>query len=94
MFVNTLHNICEVKYFIDLKVKENFILQFFIKDVQLFKDISSLLQVQIVNSRIVVLYKTQKLSIAIINSKETHKSNCFEFYVVDMQEYKIIFELS
>jgi len=58
MFVNTLRNICEVKYFINLETKKNFILQFFIKDTQLLEDISSLLQVQIINNRIVVLYKT------------------------------------
>jgi len=89
-----LRNICEVKYFINLEAKENFILQFFIKDSQLSKDISSLLQMQIINSCIVVLYKTQKLFIAIINSEEICKNNCFEFYVVNMQEYKIVFELS
>jgi len=84
----------EVKYLINLKAKENFISQFFIKDAQLFKDISFLLQVQIVDNRIVVLYKTQELSIAIVNSEEIRKSNYFEFYVIDIQKYKIIFELS
>jgi len=94
VFVNTLRNMREVKYLINLKAKENFISQFFIKDAQLFKDISFLLQVQIVDNRIVVLYKTQELSIAIVNSEEIRKSNYFEFYVIDIQKYKIIFELS
>jgi len=49
---------------------------------------------QIVNNCIVVLYKTQELSIAIVNNKEIRKSNCFEFYVINIQEYEIIFELS
>jgi len=84
----------EVKYLINLETKKNFISQFFVKDAQLSKDISSLLQIQIVDSRIVVLYKTQKLSIAIVNSEETYKSDCFKFYIVDIQKYKIIFELS
>jgi len=43
MFVNTSRNMREVKYFINLEIKENFISQFFIKDAQLSKDISSLL---------------------------------------------------
>jgi len=93
MFVNTSRNMRKVKYLINLKTKENFVSQFFIKDAQLFKNIFSLLQVQIVNNCIVVLYRTQELSIAIINSEEIYKSNCFEFYIIDIQEYKIIFEL-
>jgi len=84
----------KVKCFINLKVKENFVLQFFVKDAQLSKDIFSLLQIQIVNNCIVVLYKMQKLSIAIVNCKEIRKSDCFKFYIVDIQEYKIILELS
>jgi len=88
------HSMREVKCFINLRVKENFISQFFVKDAQLFEDIFSLLQVQVVNNRIVVLYKTQKLSIAIINSEKTRKSDRFKFYIVDMREYKIILELS
>jgi len=88
-----LRNIRKVKYFIDLKAKENFILQSFVKNTQLLKDISLLLQVQIVNNCIVVLYRTQKLSIAIINSKEICKNNCFKFYIINIQNYKIIFEL-
>jgi len=94
MFVNILRNICKVKCLINLEAKENFISQFFIKDAQLLKDISFLLQVQSVNNCIVVLYRTQKLSIIIVNSKEIRKSNCFKFYAINMQEYKIIFELS
>jgi len=38
-----LRNICEIKYFINLEVKENFILQFFVKNTQLFKGIFLLL---------------------------------------------------
>jgi len=94
MFVNTSRNMREVKYLINLEIKKNFISQFFIKDAQLFKDISSLLQMQIVNNRIVVSYKTQELSIAIVNNKEIRKSDCFEFYIVNMRKYKIILELS
>jgi len=93
VFVNTSHNIRKIKCFINLKVKKNFILQFFVKNAQLFEDIFSLLQVQIVNNRIVVLYKIQKLSIAIVNSKEIRKSNCFKFYIINMRNYKIIFKL-
>ncbi len=84
----------EIKYLINLEVKENFISQFFIKDVQLFKDIFFLLQIKIVNNRIIVLYKTQKLFITIVNSEEIRKSNCFEFYIINMQKYKIILKLS
>jgi len=94
MFVNTLRNIREVKCFINLEVKENFVSQFFIKNTQLSKDIFSLLQMQVVNNRIVVSYRTQELSIAIVNSEEIRKSDCFEFYVVNMRKYKIIFKLS
>ncbi len=93
MFINTLCNICEIKCLINLEAKKNFILQFFVKNAQLFKDISLLLQVQIVNNRIIALYKTQKLSIVIINNKEIRKSNCFKFYIINIQNYKIIFEL-
>jgi len=84
----------EVKCLINLEIKENFISQFFVKDAQLFEDISFLLQVQIVNNHIVALYKTQKLSIAIVNNKEIRKSNCFKFYVINMQKYEIILKLS
>jgi len=94
MFVNTSHNIRKVKCLINLEAKENFVSQFFVKDAQLLKDISSLLQVQAINNCIIVSYKTQKLSIVIVNSKEIRKSDYFKFYVVNMQEYKIIFELS
>jgi len=94
VFVNISHNMREVKYFINLKTKENFISQFFVKDVQLLENISSLLQIQVVNNRIVALYKTQKLFIAIVNSEEIRKSNCFEFYIINMRKYKIILKLS
>jgi len=33
----------EIKYFINLEIKKNFILQYFIKDAQLFEDIFFLL---------------------------------------------------
>jgi len=88
-----LYNIYEIKCFINLKVKKNFISQFFVKDAQLFEDIFLLLQMQVVNNRIIVLYKIQKLFIAIVNNKEIRKSNCSKFYVVNIQSYKIIFEL-
>ncbi len=48
---------------------------------------------QVVNNRIIVLYKIQKLFIAIVNNKEIRKSNCSKFYVINIQSYKIIFEL-
>jgi len=89
-----LHNMRESKCLINLKTKENFISQFFIKDAQLLEDISSLLQVQVIDSCIVDLYKTQELFIAIVNSKEIRKSDRFKFYIINMQKYKIIFELS
>jgi len=88
-----LYNIREVKYFINLEIKKNFISQFFIKNTQLFKNISLLLQIQIFNNCIVVLYKIQKLSITIINNKEIYKSNCSKFYIINIQNYKIIFKL-
>jgi len=84
----------EVKCFINLEVEENFISQFFIKNAQLLEDISSLLQMQVINNRIVVSYRTQKLSIAIVNSEEIRKNDRFEFYIVNMRKYKIILELS
>jgi len=93
VFINTLRNIREIKCFINLRVKKNFISQFFIKDAQLFKDIFWLLQMQVVNNRIIALYKTQKLFNAIINNKEIHKSDRFKFYIVNIQNYKIIFKL-
>jgi len=93
VFVNILYNIYKVKYLIDLEVKENFILQFFVKNAQLFKDISLLLQIQIFNNYIVVLYKTQKFFIVIVNSKKIYKSNCSKFYIINIQNYKIIFKL-
>ncbi len=40
-----LRNIREIKYLINLKIKENFILQFFVKNAQLLKDTFLLLQV-------------------------------------------------
>ncbi len=88
-----MHNIYKVKCFINLEIKENFISQFFVKDAQLLKNISLLLQIQIVNNCIVVLYKTQKLSIAIIDNKKTYKSNCSKFYIINIQDYKIILKL-
>ncbi len=44
VFVNILHNMREIKYFINLEAKKIFILQFFVKDTQLFQNISLLLQ--------------------------------------------------
>ena len=88
-----MHNIYKVKCFINLKIKENFISQFFVKDAQLLKNISLLLQIQIVNNCIVVLYRIQKLSIAIVDSKKICKSNCSKFYIVNIQDYKITFKL-
>jgi len=38
-----LYNICEIKCLINLEVEKNFILQFFVKNAQLFEDISLLL---------------------------------------------------
>ncbi len=61
--------------------------------MQLFENISLLLQIQIVNNCIIVLYRIQKLSIAIIDSKKIYKNNCSEFYTVNIQNYKIILEL-
>ncbi len=40
-----LRNMCEVKCLINLKIKKNFISQFFVKDAQLLKDIFLLLQI-------------------------------------------------
>jgi len=68
-------------------------LQFFIKDTQLLKDISLLLQIQVVNNCIVILYKIQKLFIAIINNKKICKNNYSKFYIINIQNYKIIFKL-
>jgi len=84
----------EVKYLINSKTKKNFISQFFVKDAQLFNDISSLLQVQAIDNCIVISYKTQKLSIAIVNSEKIRKNDRFKFYIVDIRKYKIILELS
>jgi len=88
-----LRNIRKVEYLINSKTKENFILQFFIKNIQLFKSIFLLLQIQIVNNCTIILYKTQKLSIAIINSKKIYKNNCSKFYIINVQNYKIIVKL-
>ncbi len=88
-----LRNIHEIKYLIDSEIEKNFILQFFVKNAQLFEDISLLLQIQTVNNCIVILYKMQKLSIAIVNSKKIYKSNCSKFYTINIQNYKIILEL-
>lgn len=51
----------KIKYLINLKTKKNFISQFFVKQAQLLKDIFSLLQIQIVNNCIIVLYKIETL---------------------------------
>ncbi len=35
----------------------------------------------------------QKLFIAIVNNKKIRKNNCFKFYIINIQDYKIIFKL-
>jgi len=40
-----LYNIRKIKYLINLEAKKSFILQFFVKNVQLLKDIFLLLQI-------------------------------------------------
>ena len=88
-----MRNIREVKYLINLETKKNFILQFFVKNAQLLENIFLLLQIQTINNCIVILYKMQKLSIAIVNSKKTHKNDCSKFYTINIQDYKIILKL-
>ncbi len=88
-----MRNIYKIKYFINLEIEENFISQFFVKNTQLLENISLLLQIQVVNNCIIVLYKTQKLFITIVNNKEIRKSDCSKFYIINIQNYKIIFKL-
>ncbi len=49
---------------------------------------------QAINDRTIISYSTQKLFIIVINNEAKLISNCFKFYVVNMQNYEIIFELS
>ncbi len=88
-----LYNMRKIKYLINLEVEFFFILQFFIKDAQLFEDIFLLLQIQIVNNCTIVLYKTQKFSIAIVDSNKIRENNCSKFYIINIQNYKIIVKL-
>ena len=76
------------------KNKKNFISQTLIKNAYLFENIEFSLKIQIVNERIIILYDTQKLSIAIINSFEHRKNDRCQFYVVNMRDYNIILKFS
>ena len=49
---------------------------------------------QIVNERIVILYDTQKFSIAMINNLEHRKDDCCQFYVINMRDYDMILKFS
>ncbi len=49
---------------------------------------------QTINDRTIILYNTQRLAITIMNNEAKLMSNYFKFYVVDMRNYEIIFELS
>ena len=84
----------KIKCLINLKAKENFILQTLIKNIQLFESVEFSLQMQIVNKRIIISYNTQKLLIAIIDNFKHRKNDCCLFYVVNMQDYDIILKLS
>ena len=79
---------------INLKVKKNFISQALIKNAQLFKNVKFSLKMQIVNERIVILYDTQKFSIAMINNLKHRKNNRCQFYVINMRDYDMILKLS
>ena len=48
---------------------------------------------QAVNERIVILYNTQKFSIAIIDNFKYRKNNCCQFYIINMQDYDMILKL-
>ena len=84
----------EIKCLINSEVKENFISQTLIKNIQLFKNVKFLLQMQIVNERIVILYNTQKLLIAMIDNFKYRKNDRCLFYVVNMRDYDMILKLS
>ena len=75
---------------INSEVEKNFISQTLIKNAQLFENIEFSLKMQIVNKRTVILYDTQKFSIAMINSFEHRKNDCCQFYIVDMRNYNMI----
>ena len=79
---------------INLEIKENFILQTLIKDVQLFKSIEFSLQMHIVNKYIVILYNTQKLSITLIDNLKFHKNDRCQFYAINIRNYDIILKFS
>ena len=42
------------------------------------------------NERIVILYDTQKLLIAMINNFEHRKNDRCQFYVINMRDYNMI----
>ena len=49
---------------------------------------------QIVNERIIILYNTQELLIAMIDDLEHRKNDCCQFYAVNMQNYNMILKFS
>ena len=65
-----------MKCLINSKAEENFISQALIKDAQLFENVEFSLKMQIVNERIVILYDTQKLLIAMIDNFKHRKNDC------------------
>ena len=82
-----------MKCLINLKAEKNFISQALIKDAQLFKNVEFSLKMQIVNERIIILYDTQKFSIAMIDNFKHRKNDRCQFYAVNMRNYDMILRL-
>ena len=51
------------------------------------------MQMRIIDDRIVIFYKTQKLLITLIDNINARKNDCFKFYTINIREYDIILKI-
>ena len=85
----TFFKIRKIKCLINSETEKNFILQTLIKNTKLFKDVEFSLQMQIVN-KYIIIYDTQKLSIALIDNFKFNKNDRCQFYAVNIRDYDMI----
>jgi len=96
LMISVLTNVSEKMHeahcFIDFKIKQNFILQSWVKKHKLLKNHAILKQIQTINDHWILCYDTHQINIELINHKKVCKSWNIEFHAVNMQEYDMILD--
>ena len=94
VLTNVSERVREAHCFIDSEIKQNFILQSWVKEHKLSKNHAILYQFQMINDCWIFWYDTYQIDIELINHKKVHKSWNIEFHAVNMQEYDMILNYS